>query len=319
MPSLPPVAGKLIGRLRRLTPVFVGLLLLALVARYLWRDTRTWSAPASYAFPLPLHFAAWLMLALLHWGTGRRRAGMFLTAAVLTGVLWCMNTSRLRRDVEPARSDGPRVLLWNIGHTGKVPSSLHELMVELEPDAVVLAEAENLGAEGKAELTQRHAGFRIMECDHGVSCLVRGTMSLLQRAKLAERVSVSVLTATFERLPGEWRLCVTDIPPWPPVPRARHLDAIRAAAGAGPRTLIAGDFNTPLDSAGFDAWRRLYHHGLADCASWRGPLETWGFGVPVLAIDHVWMSRDLVPMGARKEARLASDHSWVFVQCGMTK
>lgn len=88
-------------------------------------------------------------------------------------------------------------------------------------------------------------------------------------------------------------------------------------AAGHPRTIIAGDFNTPLDASGFDSWRAKLNHGFADCAAWSGPLETWGFGVPVLAIDHIWMSPDLAPVAAQKGARLASDHSWLLVECGM--
>jgi len=319
MPSLPPAARKLLERLRRMTPVFVVLLFLVLAVRYIWRDTVSWAAPTYYALPLPLHVAAWLALAVLHRGLSRRRAAVFLIAAGLLGLLWKLNTERLCRDIAVLDNAGPRVLLWNIGHTAKVPAALHELIAELEPDAVVLAEAENLGASGQAELRQRHAGFRMLECADGVACLVRGTIGLLKSEQLADRVHVDVLTASFARIPGEWRLCVTDIPPLPPLPRTKYLDAIRAIAGTGPRTLIAADFNTPLDSAAFDAWRGQYHHGLADCAAWHGPLETWGYGVPVLAIDHIWMSRDLAPASARMEARLASDHSWVFVECGTAK
>jgi hypothetical protein len=153
----------------------------------------------------------------------------------------------------------------------------------------------------------------------GVSCLVRGAIAGIESRQLAPLAWVSVLRLTFARVPDDWRLCLTDIDPLPPLPRTAQLDIIRSVAHGSPRTIIAGDFNTPLDSVGFDAWRTAYHHGFADCPTWRGPLETWGFGVPLLAIDHIWMSRDLAPVAARKQARFGNDHLWLFVECRRAK
>lgn len=301
---------------RRAAPVIAGLLLVAMVLRRVWRDELVWTAPTFYALPLPVHVLGWIFLTTVWWKVNRRLRWLCVAAAVCPAVLWWMNTKSLRGEAVAASGEGPRVFLWNIGHVRAVPPALHELITELAPDAVVLAEAENLGAAGMAELMKQHDGFRAVELEDGVSCLVRGTFSPPSSRQLGWRVSVNVVTATFARLPGEYRLCLTDIPPFPPVPRTDYLDAIRKEAGEGKRTIIAADFNTPLDSAGFDAWRREYRHGFADCESWHGPLETWCFGVPVLAIDHIWMSQDLAPRSARKESRFGQDHSWLFVECG---
>lgn len=315
MRSAARAARKFAGLLRRKSAYLAAFLLLALVLRLAWRDTMAWTAPTFYALPLPAHTAAWLVLALLLWKTWRRALLCVLAAGVMSG-LWWRNTQQLCRDIAASGADGPRIFLWNIGHTATVPLALHELIAELAPDAVVLAEAENLGAAGLSELMKQHPGFRAVELQDGVSCLVRGSFTPPESRQLAWRVWINLVTATFTRVPGEWRLCLSDIPPWPPLPRTAHLDAIRAAAGPAPRTIIAGDFNTPLDSAGFDPWRAEFHHGFADCAAWHAPLETWCFGAPLLAIDHIWMSRDLTPVRVRKESRFGRDHAWLFVECG---
>lgn len=292
------------------------LLLLFFVVRHIWRDTTAWSAPTFYLLPLPLYVLCFALLGLLSWN---RRPSHVLACLIIAAWLswyWQREAKNLRRELPAGVTDGPRVFLWNLGHTHEVPPALHELLGELAPDVVVLPESENLGAAGFAEITQRHLGFRAVELQSGVSCLVRGDFTPPQSRQIGDRVWVNLLTATFSRISGEWRLCLSDIPPWPPLSRARYLDAIRAAAGNGPRTIIAGDLNTPLDSAGFDAWRETLHHGFADCAAWSGPLETWCYGVPVLTIDHIWMSRDLAPVRAQKKSRFGKDHSWLFVECG---
>lgn len=308
---------RLLNFLRRLSPLLAGLLVLALLFRLVWRDTKLWTAPTFYVLPLPLHVAGWLWLAGLWWRPGRRRAWLSVMMAAACALVWVVTTHALRREFPGWAQSGPRLFFWNIGHTRTVPEALHQLIVELNPDAVVLAESERLGAAGFAELRLRHPGFAAIELQDGVACMVRGSFKPPVSRQLSPRVWVNTLIATFTRQPGEWRLCLTDIDPWPPLPRDDLLSEIRKEAAGHPRTIIAGDFNTPLDSAGFDAWRETLHHGFADCAAWSGPLETWGFGVPVLAIDHIWISPDLVPVAAQKGARFASDHSWLMVECGV--
>ena len=305
---------KLLHFLRRLAPFGAGVLMLALVMRYLWRDEYVWSAPTFYALPLPMHLAGWIFLALLWWRPARRLAWLSVGGALGAAVLWAMNSSRLRGESVAGAGDGPRVLFWNIGHVHSVPGALHELITELKPDMIGLAEAENLGAAGFAELTQQHPGYQAYESDDGVAVMVLGTVTSAVPRRLGWRTAVTVVPAVFSRLPGEWKICLTDIPPLPPLPRTEYLDDIRRAAGEGPRTIIAADFNTPLDASGFDAWRESYHHGFADCADWHGTLETWCYGLPILTIDHIWMSRDYAPRAARKAPRFGQDHSWLFVE-----
>jgi endonuclease/exonuclease/phosphatase (EEP) superfamily protein YafD len=307
---------RLLTILRRMSPVVAALLLAALALRLIWRDMEVWSAPTFYALPLPLHIAGWLCLGGLWSRSGRRRAWLCLGMAAAGSLWWLASTRSLRREITGTWQQGPRIFFWNIGHARTVPAALHELIDELQPDAVALAESGELGAAGFGELTQRHPEFLAVELPDGVSCLVRGDLSPPSTQQLTWRVWVNVLNVTFSRLPGAWRLVLTDIDPWPPLPRDRLLNEIRAAAAVQSRTIIAGDFNTPLDAAGFDAWRGQFHHGFADCADWRGPLETWGYGVPVLAIDHIWMSLDLAPVRADKGTRACSDHSWLVVDCG---
>ena len=307
---------KLLRFLRWMSPFPAGLLAVALMLRIGWRDTMAWTAPSFYALPLPLHVAGWLWLAGLWWPQGRRRAWLSVMMAAACVLLWVVTTHALRREFPGTARQGPRVFFWNIGHTRTVPAALPQLIAELNPDLIVLAESERLGAAGFAELVAQHPDFKAAELEDGVACLVRGDFAPPVSRQLSPRAWVNVVNATFTRVPGAWRLCLSDIDPWPPLPRDVLLSEIYKEAAAHPRTIIAGDFNTPLDSSGFDAWRAAFHHGFADCAAWRGPLETWGFGVPVLAIDHIWMSPDLVPVSARKGARLASDHSWLLVECG---
>ena len=240
--------------------------------------------------------------------------------ALTCGVLWFINTASLQRKVNAVSPQpGPRLFFWNIGHVKSVPSAVHELLRSHDPDAAAFAEAENLLPAHHLELAGQHPGYQVMPLPGGMLCMVKGTVSLSSYTTLPQRSCVQVLDTAFTRFPGPpWRICLADVGPLPPLPRTPVLTEIFKVARGSPRTLVAADFNTPLDSAAFDEWRDNFHHAHADCPEFHGPLETWGFGLPVLAIDHLWLSPDLVPLRADKGSHFRQDHSWILVETGIT-
>ncbi len=308
--------GKILAFIRLFSLLFAGLLVLALISRLLWRDSLAFATPTYYAVPYPLHLASWVFLAVLWWRPWRRRALAGLGMATLAGVLWTVQTKHLCREIAAPAASGPRVFFWNIGHIEAVPPAMHELLNEHDPDIAAFCEAEMLGEAGQQELRERHPTYQVIPLSLGMICMVKGQATPVLSQKLPQKSVVHLVEAALTRFPDKWRICLTDIGPLPPLPRDRMLSVVFDTAAGSPRTFVLGDFNTPVDSVTFEHWWKTFHHGFADCASWHGPLETWGYGVPILAIDHIWMSQDLVPVTAKKGTGAGEDHSWILVDCG---
>ena len=106
---------------------------------------------------------------------------------------------------------------------------------------------------------------------------------------------------------------LADLGPWPLTPQLERTERIRQLAGREPRTLVVGDFNTPYDSVAFDRWRYQWFHGLSQSTRTPGA-ATWPVGLPLLSIDHVWLSKDLWPRQAWKETVLGFDHAWQIIE-----
>ena len=265
---------RFIPVLRRLAPGAAVVLLFALAARGLWRDGMAFSAPTFYALPLPLHVAGWGARAALWWRPARLRSFLRLALATFCGGYWWFNTASLRREIAAqSPAPGPVVLFWNIGHTHEVPARIHELILEHEPDAAAFAEAENLGEAGRTELLARHAGHDVISVPGGMVCMVKGRATLQSHRALPQRSWVVMVEAAFTRLPGQvWHLCLADVGPLPPLPRLPILTEIFTTTRNQPRTIVAGDFNTPLDAMAFDEWRGAFYHAHADCPAWGGAL-----------------------------------------------
>lgn len=308
------VVTRVAGWVRRIAFAAAGILVVAAFLRAVARDEWWISATLFYALPLTVQAVAWVVLALV-W---RRRRWLRAWALAMAAgcFLWWTLALWQPLDVHKLRTSdrSVNVLFWNIGHRESLPESLGTLILERQPEFVGLAESEKLDRIAMTELQLAVPGYEVLQMPDGMIAMVRGKAKVISSKWLKQRSRVHVVAAQLTSMPElTWRFVLCDVGPWPPLPRTEILDEQLRQAGEEPRTIVVGDFNTPIDSAGFDAWHRRFEHGIADCADYDGPPETWCFGLPLLSIDHQWGSRDLVSAKAEKGSQLFMDHQWVLV------
>ena len=90
-----------------------------------------------------------------------------------------------------------------------------------------------------------------------------------------------------------------------------------AATVGHPFDAIAGDFNTPDRSIGFDAMTsQRYTLASRSAAGWRGTFPSW---LPIYDIDHVWLRPGLRMRSCTLFAGPASDHRGQFVSVLQTE
>jgi endonuclease/exonuclease/phosphatase family metal-dependent hydrolase len=75
-------------------------------------------------------------------------------------------------------------------------------------------------------------------------------------------------------------------------------------------TILAGDFNIPLDSTSLEPIRADYQNALEH--GHNGQITTWPSPFPLLAIDHIWLNQKLVTGASKKVKVLRSDHAMVI-------
>ena len=90
----------------------------------------------------------------------------------------------------------------------------------------------------------------------------------------------------------------------------RELARLVERVGDQP-VIVAGDFNTPLDSVHYQWLRDI---GLSELfeASGSGYLPTWPTPIPVLSLDQIWVRRTLKPLACVREWDRHSDHAGVI-------
>jgi endonuclease/exonuclease/phosphatase family metal-dependent hydrolase len=78
--------------------------------------------------------------------------------------------------------------------------------------------------------------------------------------------------------------------------------------------VVLGDFNTPRESVYFRSWRGRFQHAFE--VAGRGFTETWPAPLPLLCLDHVWVSNDWRVLQCRKPWHPPHDHFGLVVDLG---
>ena len=72
-------------------------------------------------------------------------------------------------------------------------------------------------------------------------------------------------------------------------------------------TIILGDFNMPYESMYLKNFKKKYQHAFTEKGN--GFRETWFWNIPLLSLDHIWVSKDLEILKVDKISTTKSDHS----------
>lgn len=150
--------------------------------------------------------------------------------------------------------------------------------------------------------------YQWQQLDQGTILGVRGKILNHQDQSLHDRYQCHRVEIDLNAS-GPLTLVVADIRSQPWISRKPAISALFQAARGPHPAIILGDFNTPPDSVHFDAWRNagftLANDNLSD-----GFRETWGWGLPLLTLDHIWLCPALGAISTSKHAR-SSDHQAV--------
>ena len=274
----------------------------ALVVRATVRDLNYPTSSVYYAFPWVV-IAVLALAASLLWAGGQRRAwaGALLSISLMSMV----GTWSTTFFSNPCLSDDDaiRILFWNVGHGHGTWERIAEQIAVHDADIVALAEAGRSNTTLRQFWYDRFPGYQIQFIDGGLilrsrSTVTDGTVTTLNGIS---RMHESALTD------GTLRIFIVDLDASPRFNKQDMIRAIfeRADGGSGP-AVVMGDFNTPIDARGFREIRDRYHHAFESAG--RGFTATWPTAVPLVAIDHIWLSHDITARCARIIRSDASDH-----------
>ncbi|APY10875.1 hypothetical protein BWZ22_06315 [Seonamhaeicola sp. S2-3] len=91
------------------------------------------------------------------------------------------------------------------------------------------------------------------------------------------------------------------------VPRSWETDFVNKAITKKQKTLVLGDFNVPYESKFLTPIKEHFNHAFNKKGF--GFRETWFYNIPLLSLDHIWVSKDLEILKTEKVSTFKSDHA----------
>lgn len=287
----------------QLFPLLVIVWLNGIVLRLTLRDSIDLLAPLYYATPWPV--LAFLTLPLV-WRV-RRQPQMVFGSIVLTHVFLAMWIMEDWRTGQPSRELADlRVAHWNVSRpVGNFPSIVQRLR-EFDADILAVAEALPRTGEGAQRWREAFTDYSVQFVPGNLLCLVRGEVAVGESGWLGPH---SYYSRFDVRVKGrELYVLQVDISGVPAQSRREPLAKLaQITESLRDRPLIVlGDFNTPRHSVHLEALRKKMVNTFETAGLGSG--ETWPMPLPVLSLDQIWCSKNLVPVRNRHEVTFRSDH-----------
>lgn len=316
----------------RLGVASLALASLGLLVRCTIRDRWLVSGWIYYATPPVILLALLLVTVLLVWaipGYPRRRSRsattssfhlprwvVWLLACVFLGSSWQLRSSLCLNSPAPSKPEDIRFVFWNVYRGTLGWSRVFEELKDIDADVMVLAEATKSADSHVAE------ELRVQFPSHNFRLLHRG-MVILSRLDVHPIASAQDDLGAWERLELKTeadrrvQLLLADLPS----DLLLHRDGpiglvVRESKQVQGPALIAGDFNTPVDSVFLAPLRDQFRSAFEESGT--GIHVTWPFPFPALAIDHLWGNSQIEFVNTTLRRSLKSDHCAIVTEFRVT-
>lgn len=285
--------------------MLAGVSVLGVVIRWTVRDGHPFAANLFYALPYVV-VAGLLLAAGVVWLRNRRPAfaATCALAALLAGSLW-IHDAYFGNDCRES-TDPLRVVTWNAARGFAGWTRIAEIVGATDPDLVGLVEAGGSTTEWRQFWAQYFPDHQVYLAGGGLVVLSRGE---IVNKRVLRLVGTSTCADVRIDLDGRLvRVLLVDAVVHPFSNRREVVERVFELARETPDlpTIVMGDFNTPIDSVWFDGARDDFTHAFEQAG--RGMLTTWPAPAPLLAIDHIWLSRQFRIDCASIGWSWASDH-----------
>jgi endonuclease/exonuclease/phosphatase family metal-dependent hydrolase len=308
------MGGRIIDRvaLRQCSSRWLGFLLLAtglvgLLLQYTVKDRIHGLAVLFYAMPpLVIVVATLLSVGLLSRRSSLRWVLVSVAAATLALVAWIRTDYTYAH--RPASAGDLRVVLWNLGDP-RNPSPIVDILQAADGQVVLLLES------GWSDRTRRlfwksHlSNYTVRFLPGGAALLSVYPVSKISTHRMGRRTYIH--TCELSTPSGPVWLVAADLESnllsnrGPLIARVYEL-----ATSLRFPTIVLGDFNTPHTSVFFEGFRGSFRHAFA--SSGDGLIPTWPALLPVLGLDHVWLSPGIAAGHTRTLRTFHSDHAAVI-------
>ncbi len=266
-----------------------------LAIHFVFKENSYGSSLLYYTFPLPVIIFIVVALSVF---LGRLSKYNLILAAVLL-MLWLGRSYKINIP-ETISEDDVEIVFWNASRENGFNQAFK--LNEGLPDIMVLTEATSLNVE---TLKKQHPDAYFYKSDTDMVVYSKTPIEVQ-----SETVSKYHTYMLFFKSLGI-NFCAVDVQGSTDVPRSWELGFVNENVKIKPKTVILGDFNIPYESKYLARLKQEFNHAFSEKGN--GFKETWFWNLPLLSLDHIWVSKDLKILSAKKFYTFKSDHSMISV------
>lgn len=154
------------------------------------------------------------------------------------------------------------------------------------PDLAGFVEAGKLTPEVIEQYRKLLPEYRVFDLRGGMLLFTKGGIEDMTYFDIGRKSRLNIIRINFN---GKiYSVFLVDIWSNPLFWRKNVIKEVYEKSLVYENVIIFGDFNTPFNSVFFDMYRKSYVNVFR--AAGTGFAETWPYGIPLLEIDHVWIS-----------------------------
>ena len=245
-----------------------------------------------YTFPLPVIIAIALGLTIFLSKTFRKY-NLLLAGALL--LFWLGRSFKIHIPEEINESD-IEIVFWNASHERNLEDAF-DISGNI-PDVFVLVEH---GKYSVDRLQLKYSDFYFYKSINGISIFSKLPIELI------DDISSNYGTNIVKFETYNINFYAVDVSGSMDVPREWELTFVNEYVEQKTQTILLGDFNVPFESKFLDSIKNNFNHAFNEKGN--GFRETWFWNIPLLSLDHIWVSKNLKVLKTKKIRTFKSDHN----------
>ncbi|MEL0455158.1 endonuclease/exonuclease/phosphatase family protein [Flavobacteriaceae bacterium SZ-1-7] len=268
-------------------------ILLLLGIHFVVQEDSYWSSLYFYILPLPV--IIFIVLLLSSFLVKLRKYNLILAVVLL--VIWLGRSFKIHFPDKINDAD-VEIVFWNASRENGFSEAFN--LNGGIPDVMVLSESSSLDLSA---LKKSYPDYYFYKSKEDLMVFSKNPIEDLKEESSRFRTYI-----LFFKTMGK-NICAIDVQGSSDVPRSWEFEFVNNQIKNEPNTIILGDFNVPYESKYLDSLKVNFNHAFNKKGN--GFRETWFWNLPLLSLDHIWVSKDLKILKTEKIGTFKSDHSMV--------
>ena len=270
----------------------VVIIIALLVIHFVTKESSYQASLYFYTFPLPIIILIILTLSIF---VKKRKYNLILAGILL--IVWLGRSFRIHI-AEDIKETDIEVVFWNASHDRDFEEAFN--VNKGIPDVLALVEHGKFTVEA---FQQKYPQYNFYRSIRGISIFSRTPLKIINE-------TTSKYKSNFINFETQGiNFYVFDVSASMDVPREWELGFVNTLIKETNNTVILGDFNVPYESMHLAHIKTNFNHAFSKKGN--GFRETWFWNIPLLSLDHIWVSKDLEILKAEKVSTFKSDHSMI--------